>query len=87
MLRRIVVEPPSDLIELPDVDDLARIEADGGLVEDQHLRAVDHRLRDADPLAVALRELADQLAGDLGQAAGAHDLVDAGCARRAPGCP
>ncbi len=60
-----------------DLDDLPRIEADRRLVEHQHARPVDDRLRDPDPLAVSLRELADQLARDLGEAARREHLVDA----------
>ena len=41
-----------------------RVEADGRLVEDQHLGLVDERLREPDALAKALREVAEQAAGD-----------------------
>ena len=43
-----------------DLRDLPRVEPDGGLVEDQHLRIAQERLRQTDPLPVALGELADQ---------------------------
>ena len=43
-----------------DLADLIRIEADGGLVEDDDVRLVDDGLSDADPLLVALGQRADQ---------------------------
>jgi hypothetical protein len=47
--------------QLADFDDLLGVEAAGGLVEDQHVGVVDDGLRQADALAEALGELADQL--------------------------
>ena len=44
--------------EVARLDDLLGVEAGGRLVEDQHFRVVDERLREADALPVALRELA-----------------------------
>ena len=46
------------LDELARFDDLLRVEAGGRLVEDQDVGVVDERLRQADALPVALRELA-----------------------------
>ena len=60
-----------------DLDDLARVEADRRLVEHQHAGVVDQRLGEADALPKALRQMADDAAGDLGQAAGVEDAVDA----------
>ena len=49
----------AELLDQPArLDDLLRVEAGGRLVEDQHLGVVEQRLREADPLPVALRELA-----------------------------
>ena len=48
------------LDELARLDDLLRVEAGRRLVEDQHVRVVDERLRQADALPVALRQLAAQ---------------------------
>ncbi len=42
------------------LDDLARVEPVGGLIEHQDLRTVQDRLRDGHALAVAARELGDQ---------------------------
>src|SRR5579862_5958054 len=43
--------------EAADLMNLARIESDRGLVEHQHRRIMNQRLREADPLTIALREL------------------------------
>ena len=51
---------------------LPGVEADSGLVEDQHLGLVKNGLRQSDALAVALGELADGLACTRGDAAGVH---------------
>src|SRR5206468_4841218 len=48
------------LDEAPDLDDLARVEADRGLVEDEHGRIVDERLRETDALAEALRAMSEE---------------------------
>ena len=55
--------------QLADFDDLLGIEAGGGLVEDQDVGVVDDRLGEADALAVALGELADQLVADVADGA------------------
>ena len=47
----------------------------GGLIEDEHIGVVDDGLRQADALAVALGELADQLGADVAEGAAADDLV------------
>src|SRR5262249_58126978 len=44
--------------------------------EDQHLRVVDERLCEPDPLAEALREMPEQAAGDAAEAAGVDDPAD-----------
>ncbi len=56
---------------------LYRIEAAGRLVEDQHRRIGQQRIGQADPLAVAPGQLADQPAPLGGEAAGVDDGVDA----------
>ena len=48
------------LDQLAGLDDLLGVEARGGLVEDEHVRVVEDGLGEAHPLAVALRELADE---------------------------
>jgi hypothetical protein len=53
--------------ELAHLDDLPRVEAAGRLVEDDQRRPVDDGLGDADPLAVAVGQRADGLAGDADQ--------------------
>ena len=57
------------LDEVARLVDLLGIEAGGGLVEDQHVGVVDDGLGEADALAVALGELAEQLVFDVGDGA------------------
>jgi hypothetical protein len=45
--------------QLAHLDDLGRVEAVGGLVQDQEAGLVEQRLGDRDPLAIAARQLAD----------------------------
>ena len=47
--------PPSVAHEKPDLPYLIRVEARGRLVEYQYIGFVRDRLRDADPLLIALR--------------------------------
>jgi hypothetical protein len=58
-------------------EDLMRVEADGGLVHDDHGRFGEDGLGDADALAVAFGELADDFVADALQVADFEDLVDA----------
>jgi hypothetical protein len=51
--------------QLAGFDDLLGVETGSGLVENQDLGVVDNRLRQADALAVAFGELADQLSADI----------------------
>ncbi len=76
--------------ELAHLDDLHRVEAARGLVEDEELGLVHDRLRQPDALAVAVRQVADGLAldvldvgarGDLGHPA--RDLARAQAAQPA----
>ena len=72
------------------LDDLLGVEADGGLVEDQHGRVADEGLRHADALLVALGEVLHQPAAHVGElqhlhgpvhrlrARGARDALDLG---------
>ena len=69
------------------LDDLLRVEAGGRLVEDQHVRVVDDRLRQADALPVALRELAAVPVGHVGDARALHHRVDARLALAATARP
>jgi hypothetical protein len=64
--------------------DLPRIEAVRGLVEDEHLGVVDERLREPDPLAVALRQMAEHAVGDAPEGAGLDHAVERLVERRAP---
>ena len=54
---------------LADLVDLVRVQAGGGLVEDQHVGLVQEHLGHAHPLAIAARELADRLADHAAQRA------------------
>jgi hypothetical protein len=65
------------LEQVADLDDLGGVEAAGRLIEDQDIGIVDDGLSDADALAVALGELADQLGADLAERAFADDVIDA----------
>jgi hypothetical protein len=58
-------------------EDLVRVEADGRLVHDDDGRLGEDGLGDADALAVALGELADDLVADALQVAELEHLVDA----------
>ena len=54
------------LDQIPNFDDLLRVEADGGLVQNQNLRITDQRLREADALPVALGKIFDNAVFDVG---------------------
>ena len=62
--------------ERPDLEDLVGVEPAGRLVEDQDLGLVQERLRDPDPLAVALREGGHRPVDHLLQPAGLADPSD-----------
>ena len=55
----------------------SRVEAGGGLVENQHRRVVDDRLGEADALPVAFGELADDGVFDVGDGGALAHFVDA----------
>ena len=59
-----------------DLEDLDRVQARCGLVEDQDRRIVQHRLGQAHPLPESPRELADDPVLDLVESASADDLGD-----------
>src|ERR1019366_8459102 len=63
------------LQQLADFDDLLGVETAGGLIQDQHIRVVDDGLRDADTLAEAFGQLADQLGPNVAQGAAPDYLV------------
>ena len=65
------------LQQFADFDDLLGVETAGGLVEDQDVGVVDDGLGDADALAVAFGQLADQLGADVAEGAAPDDLVGA----------
>ena len=67
----------ADLLDdAADLGDLVGVEARGRLVEDEHLGLVHDRLREADALAEALRQFADERAQAIADAA----LLDDACA-------
>jgi hypothetical protein len=68
----------------PDLGDLPGVEADGGLVEDEHIRVPEQRLREADALPVALRQLADHPVAHVRDEAAVHHVGDPPPARAAP---
>ena len=78
----MVWSPPEALDQLAGLDDLLGVEAGGRLVEDQHVGVVQDGLGEADALAVALGELADELPAHVADAGLADRLVDAGRALR-----
>ena len=62
--------------EVADLDDLLRVEADRGLVEDDDGRIADEGLGDADALPVALREVADEAVLDVVDLRNLADLFE-----------
>src|SRR5204862_5917098 len=71
------VLPRERLDEGTDLGDLLRVEADGGLVEDQDVRVADDGLRETDTLAIAFRELPDEPVLHLADEALVHHVGDA----------
>ncbi len=69
--------PAHFLDQLPDLHDLVGVQSGRGLIEDEHLGIVDHRLGQADALAVALAKLSDALVFLGIEAAHAHHLGQA----------
>ena len=65
------------LDELARLDDLFGIEAGRRFIQDEHVRIVNDRLRQPDPLAVALRQLGAQTVGHVGDARARHHRADA----------
>src|SRR5207244_3152746 len=57
--------------------DLGRVESGGRLIEDEHGRIGEQRVGQADALAVALGEGADELPADIGQPAALEHIVQA----------
>ena len=76
-LRAQVTDQPANLYHL------GRVETNRRLVEDQNLGFVHQRLGNADPLAVALGQVADDTTADLPQAAGFNGGADRAFAFRA----
>ena len=64
------------LDELADLDDLGGIEADGGLVEDEHLGIAEESLGEADALPLSLGEIADHAVEELRAARLDGDALD-----------
>ena len=67
---------PEALYKLAYLDYLLRVEADGRLIKDDDLWVSEQRLRDADALAVALREIADEPVRHVGDLRDLHNLRD-----------
>jgi len=59
--------------EVPDFDDLAGVETDGGFIENKYGRVVDERLRKTHALPEPLGKMADDPVGDLFEAADVDD--------------
>jgi len=66
--------------QVADFDDLARVQANGGLVKHQHGRIAHQRLRQAHALPVALGQVADNAVCHGRQAAALHHPVHFGAA-------
>ena len=66
------------LDEVPDLDDLHRVEAYGRLVEDDDARVAEYRLGDADTLPVALGKVLDEALAVVLQACEFHYPVNLG---------
>jgi hypothetical protein len=64
------------LDEAASLVDLLGVEPRRRFVEDQHFGVVDERLREADALAIALRELSARAVGHVGHPRAGHDLID-----------
>ena len=62
--------------QIPHQADLVRVEPDCRLVEDEQVRLVNHRVGEADPLAVAFREPPDDFFLHVAQAAQFEDIPD-----------
>src|SRR5204863_6284045 len=73
---------PEALDELAGLDDLLGVEARGGLVEDEHVGVGEDGLGEADALAVALGEPADDLAANVADPSLLDGLIDPRLARR-----
>ena len=69
---RVVARQALD--QRPGLDDLLRVQAGGGLVQNQDVGIVDDRLRQSDALPVAFGKLADQLVADIGDGASLASL-------------
>ena len=72
------VVPPEISDHIADLDNLARVEARGGLVQDENGGIADERLGESNPLAESLREMADDPRGDALEAAAADHPIDGG---------
>ena len=81
MERMIVWLPAKTLDQVAHFDDLLGVEADGRLVENDHVGIVHQRLRQADALLVSAREPLDQLVALVGDVGFLQGVVDR--ARRA----
>ena len=79
-VEKITVVPPLGEAgdELPEPRPLARVEADAGLVEQQHRRPREQPDRDVDPLLVAAGEAGDDLVAPLAEAGQLEHLLGRG---------
>ena len=72
----IVRSPARSVDQAANLVNLARVEADRRLVEHQHRRIVNQRLRESDALAIALRKLAADSPRHIGQAADLEHVIE-----------
>ena len=70
--------PAEGADQLTDFHGLLRIQAHGGLIQDQQLRRAAQGLGDTGPLAVAAAEVAQEAGRDLGEAAEGDDFLHMG---------
>ena len=71
----VAAQPPDEIAHL---DDLHRVEPRGRLVQDEQRGPMDHRLRQPDPLAIPVRQAADELVVHVAQGRFLFHLADAG---------
>ena len=74
---RMVCSWPSSRMSWPRRADLRRVEAGRRLVEDEHRRLGQQSVGQADALAIALGERADELPVHVGEPAAVEDVIDA----------
>lgn len=61
--------------QLPDLDNLRRVQPDRRLVQNQNFRVADQRLRQTNPLLISFGEVADHPLGHVGDPYQLHDAL------------